>query len=168
MGKLKQSSVGGSPYHTWHFTAGTWTAHIHVIYCWARKMDMYMGWKFSDDEKKSTDKDRQDRLEQNRSTGRKRQHSLKKYEAMQISAKKARGTCALISYCKAQKKPKKKWKPCWPKCEEANGLSVYLVFLCPGEKTTQWLGFSPTFSSIFMFMWKSCTVFSIGHSGIFL
>lgn len=48
------------------------------------------------------------RLEQNRSTGRKKQHSQEEYESMEI-AKKQR-TRALISYCKAQKEHKKKVK----------------------------------------------------------
>lgn len=50
----------------------------------------------------------QGRLEQNRSTGRKKQHSLEEYESMEI-AKKQR-TYALISYCKAQNEHKKKAK----------------------------------------------------------
>lgn len=48
------------------------------------------------------------RLEQNRSTGRKKQHSQEEYESMEI-AKKQR-TRALISYFKAQKEHKKKVK----------------------------------------------------------
>jgi len=50
------------------------------ICTWVRNFQMI--------KKKSTDKDMQGMLEQNRSTGRKRQHSLEKYEAMQITRPK--------------------------------------------------------------------------------
>lgn len=47
--------------------------------------------------------------------------------------------------CKTQKEPKKKCKPCWPTCEEANGLLVYLVFLFLGKKSSTAAGILPTF-----------------------
>lgn len=49
----------------------------------------------------------QGRLEQNRSTGRKKQQSPEEYKSMEI-AKNQREARALISYCKAQKEHKKK------------------------------------------------------------